>query len=39
VWDVVLNHGFVYANDEHFGLVVLHFRGDPRFDPAWTSDA
>lgn len=39
VWDVVVHDGFVYASDETFGLFVLHFRGDPRFDPAWTSDA
>ncbi|HLE96896.1 MAG TPA: hypothetical protein VI997_05945, partial [Candidatus Thermoplasmatota archaeon] len=39
VWDVVLHDGFVYASDIRFGLFVLHFDGDPMYDPAWTSDA
>lgn len=39
VWDVVLKDGFLYASDEVFGLFVLHFQGDPQYDPAWTSDA
>lgn len=39
VWDVVVKDGFIYASDYVTGLHVLHFAGDPKFDPAYTSTA